>query len=151
MSLNTYFRRAAPTDAAAVRDLTRAAYAKWVPLIGREPKPMVADYEAAVRNHLVDLLFSNGELVALIEMIPDSDHLLIENIAVSPNHQRRGYGRTLMTHAETVAASLELAATRLYTNKRFDANVQFYQNLGYRIDHEEEFTAGVAVYMSKRL
>ena len=33
-------RRATPRDAEAVRALTRAAYAKWVPLIGREPRPM---------------------------------------------------------------------------------------------------------------
>ena len=49
-------RRAGEADAAAVRELTRSAYAKWVPLIGREPMPMTADYERAVREHMVDLL-----------------------------------------------------------------------------------------------
>ena len=44
--------RARPEDAPAIRDLTRAAYAKWVPVIGREPKPMGADYDLAVRAHL---------------------------------------------------------------------------------------------------
>ena len=42
-------RRATPADASAVRDLTRAAYARWVPVIGREPGPMNADYDLAVR------------------------------------------------------------------------------------------------------
>ena len=37
-------RRAVMADAPAVAALTRDAYAKWVPLIGREPKPMTADY-----------------------------------------------------------------------------------------------------------
>jgi ribosomal protein S18 acetylase RimI-like enzyme len=145
------FRRAGPKDAAAVRNLTRAAYAKWVPLIGREPKPMVADYDAAVRNHLIDLLYSDDELAALIEMIPASDHLLIENVAVRPDCQARGYGRALMTHAETVAGSLGLSETRLYTNKHFVTNVRFYQKLGYGIDREQEFKGGVVVFMSKRL
>ena len=36
-------RQAVPADAPAIRELTRAAYAKWIPLIGREPKPMTAD------------------------------------------------------------------------------------------------------------
>jgi hypothetical protein len=36
-------RQATAADAGAIRDLTREAYAKWVPLIGREPKPMTAD------------------------------------------------------------------------------------------------------------
>ena len=32
-------RRAVAADAAAVRDLTRSAYAKWIPPIGREVTP----------------------------------------------------------------------------------------------------------------
>ena len=44
-------RRARVEDAAAIRALSRAAYGKWVPLIGREPKPMTADYGKAVREH----------------------------------------------------------------------------------------------------
>ncbi|RVC49448.1 GNAT family N-acetyltransferase, partial [Mesorhizobium sp. M00.F.Ca.ET.038.03.1.1] len=34
------FRTAEAADAAAIRDIVRAAYAKWVPVIGREPLPM---------------------------------------------------------------------------------------------------------------
>ncbi len=69
-------RRAAPDDAPAIRELTRAAYAKWVPVIGREPRPMMADYAEAVREHLIDLLFAGEELAGLIETVPESDHLL---------------------------------------------------------------------------
>src|SRR4051794_10754155 len=72
-------------DAAAIRDLTREAYAKWVPVIGREPKPMTADYDEAVRKHRFDLLHVGGRLAALIETIREADHLLIENVAVSPS------------------------------------------------------------------
>lgn len=54
-------RQAVPADAPAIRALTRAAYAKWVPLIGREPKPMTADYEQAVRHHRFDLLYEEGD------------------------------------------------------------------------------------------
>lgn len=48
-------RRATPSDAAAVRELTRSAYAAWVSVIGCEPRPMTADYDAAVRGHMIDL------------------------------------------------------------------------------------------------
>jgi hypothetical protein len=30
-------RRAEPADASAIRELSRAAYAKWIPVIGSEP------------------------------------------------------------------------------------------------------------------
>jgi hypothetical protein len=54
-----------------------------------------------------------------------------------------------MAHAEKVAASLEFSQIKLYTNKLFAENVQFYGKLGYRVDGEEEFKGGFAVHMSK--
>lgn len=139
-------------DAAAIRALTRAAYAKWVPLIGREPKPMTADYDKAVRDHRFDLLEIDGKLIALIETVAHADHLLIENIAVDPSYQSRGFGRFLLIQAEQRAASSGLAKVRLYTNQRFAENIRLYIMLGYRINCEEAIGDGiVAVHMSKRL
>src|SRR4051794_24083398 len=89
-------RRAGPADAEAIAALTRDAYAKWIPVIGRAPKPMSADYDVAVREHLIDLLYAEGILVALIECIRQPDHLLIENLAVAPSAQGRGHGKRLM-------------------------------------------------------
>jgi ribosomal protein S18 acetylase RimI-like enzyme len=142
-------RRAVASDAPAIRALTREAYAKWVPLIGREPKPMTADYAEAVRRHRIDLLHLDGVLAALIETIAEADHLLIENVAVSPAFRGRGLGRKLMAHAEQLAASAGHGETRLYTNKLFTQNIELYRKLGYRIDREEVLEIGVAVYMSK--
>jgi ribosomal protein S18 acetylase RimI-like enzyme len=144
-------RQAIAADAPAIRELTRAAYAKWVPVINREPKPMAADYQAALRDHRFDLLYRDGALAALIETIVEPDHLLIENLAVLPACQGLGLGRRLMAHAEKLAASLGFAEIRLYTNKLFAGNVAFYGNLGYRVYREEEFRGGVAVHMSKAL
>ncbi|MCA3391383.1 MAG: GNAT family N-acetyltransferase [Roseomonas sp.] len=135
-----------------IRYLARAAYAKWVPILGREPRPMTADYEAGVRDHLIDLLRVDGEAVALIEMAPKADHLLIVNVAVVPTHQGCGHGSALMAHAEEVARSLNLSEMRLYTNARFTENLRLYGRLGYRVDREEEHPQfGATVYMSKRL
>lgn len=145
-------RRATTADAVAVRELTRAAYAKWVPILGREPRPMTADYDAALREHLVDLLRVDGEAVALIEMAPKPDHLLIVNVAVVPAQQGKGHGHALMAHAEEVARSLNLSEVRLYTNALFAENLRLYSRLGYRVDREEQHPQfGVAVHMSKRL
>lgn len=41
-------RIAAISDAEAVTALTRMAYAKWVPVIGREPLPMKTDHAAFI-------------------------------------------------------------------------------------------------------
>jgi ribosomal protein S18 acetylase RimI-like enzyme len=144
-------RRAGPADAEAIAALTREAYAKWVPVIGRAPKPMTADYDLAVRAHLIDLLTADGALAGLVECIRQPDHLLIENLAVSPSHQGRGYGRTMLLHAEDLARKLGLAEVRLYTNKLFAENVAFYAKHGYRLDGETPFKDGFIVHMSRRL
>jgi hypothetical protein len=73
------------------------------------------------------------------ETIAHADHLLIQNVAVSPDFQGRGFGRQLLTHAEQLAASLGHDEIRLYTNKLFAANLVLYGRLGYRVDREEEF------------
>jgi ribosomal protein S18 acetylase RimI-like enzyme len=136
-------------DAEAIRALTREAYAKWVDLTGREPLPMRVDYSDAVRKHRFDLLYVGGCLAALIETVPEGDCLLIENVAVRPAFQGRGFGTRLLKMAEELAASLALAGVRLYTNKLFVQNIRLYEALGYRMEREEELNGGVAVHMIK--
>jgi GNAT superfamily N-acetyltransferase len=144
-------RRAGPADAAAIAALTRAAYEKWIAVIGRAPKPMTADYDVAVREHLIELLEEDGELVALVECIVEPDHLLIENLAAAPAHQGKGHGVRLMARAEELARELGFAEVRLYTNRLFAENVAFYRKLGYRFDGETAFKGGFIVHMSRRI
>ena len=136
------FRRADENDAETVRALTHAAYAKWVPVIGRRPKPMNADYEHAVRAHVIELAYDDGELAGLIEIIPAADHLLLENLAVAPAQQRKGIGHRLMAHVEAMARARGLPQVRLYTNKAFTANLDFYHKLGYTLEREEPIKGG---------
>lgn len=144
-------RTATPNDVTAIRALVRDAYAKWVPLLGREPLPMATDYDEAVKNHRIDLLHLDGRLAALIEMIPANNHLKIENVAVAPAFQGRGIGQKLLSHAEQITLSLGHSEIRLSTNKLFAVNILLYEKLGYRIFREEPFKGGVAVHMSKWL
>ena len=135
-----------------MRALVRATYTRWMPVVGREPKPMTADYAAAVRDHRIDLFEVDGALVALIEMVPAADHLLVENVAVATAVQGRGLGRELLAHAETVARSLGLGELRLYANRLMAGNIRLYGRLGYRVDREEERAPGwTIVHMRKTL
>jgi ribosomal protein S18 acetylase RimI-like enzyme len=149
MSQSVSLRRGVESDADAIGALTRQAYAKWVELIGREPLPMTVDYAAAVKSHRFDLLFAGDDLAALIETVPRDDWLLIENVAVRPAFQRRGYGVRLLQLADSMAVRAGLRGTRLYTNQRFTANLALYASLGYRVEREEARNGGVAVHMTK--
>ncbi len=146
------FRRAASADASLVRGITRAAYAKWVPVIGREPKPMTANYDDAIASHIIDILEMAGQPVALIEVIPQPSHLLIENIAVLPEHHNAGLGGVILERSHTIARSLGLTELRLYTNAKFASNIDFYARRGFEIfQHETHPTLGEAVHMKRKV
>ncbi|MEE7451038.1 GNAT family N-acetyltransferase [Methylobacterium radiotolerans] len=130
-------RRGGPADAEAIRALVAAAYTKWIPVIGRLPIPMRADYAQALRDHRFDLLVAGPDLAGLIETRTEADHLLVVNVAVHPAFQGRGFGSRLMGRADAVAAEAGLARLRLYTNKKYTANLRLYGALGYRVEREE--------------
>lgn len=144
-----HLRTAISADAGPIRELVRAAYAKWVPVIGREPRPMLADYDQAVREHRIDLLFLATRMVGLIETLLHDDHLWIENVAISPDEQGRGYGRRLLAHAEQLALTAGRHEIRLLTNAAFAANVQLYQRVGYAIVQSEPFMGGTTLHLRK--
>ncbi|AER34279.1 MULTISPECIES: GNAT family N-acetyltransferase [Pantoea] len=150
-TMTEIMRIAAINDAEAVTTLTRMAYAKWVPVIGREPLPMKADHAAFIKDHRVDLLFCDSELAALVETIQRKEDILIENVAVDPRFQKRGYGRKMVAHAEQLAVQAGLNVVRLYTNSLFEVNLRLYASLGYEFEYSEERNGGVAIHMLKRL
>ena len=145
-------RKAGPQDAELVRRLVRKAYAQWIPIIGREPMPMKADYEWAVRDHDIDLLYADGNLAALIEVLAKPDHLFIENIAVIPSLQRQGMGRRLLSHVAEKARKEKIAELRLLTNQAFESNIRLYKSVGFQIVRTEPFPGGgTTVYMCKAI
>ena len=90
-------------------------------------------------------------MAGLIETVATADHLLIDNVAVCPVFQGRGFGRMLLGRAEELAKASDHAEIRLYTDKLFAGNIGLYQRRGYRIDREETRTGGIIVHMAKRL
>src|SRR5215469_14949229 len=99
-------RRARAEDADWARALVRRAYALYVPRMGKEPAPMLADYAALIAAGEVHVLEDEGSPAALIVVYPKDDALFIENIAVDPAAQRRGHGRTLLAFVEREARRL---------------------------------------------
>ena len=144
-------RSARPSDVDTIRAIVQAAYSKWVPIIGREPRPMVADYDSAIERHQFGLLQVGDEIVGLVETTLKPDHIWIENIAVKPGEQGKGYGSILIAHAEKLAIDAGLGEIRLLTNEQFESNIALYSKASFAIDGKEPFMGGTTVYMSKKL
>jgi ribosomal protein S18 acetylase RimI-like enzyme len=125
-------RRATPGEADAIRAMVRSAYAKYVDRIGREPAPMTADYAAEIAAGAVWVAADgDGEPVGVVVLHPEPAYLLLDNVAVDPEHQGRGIGRALIRFAEERASALGLAEVRLYTNEKMTENIALYRSLGY--------------------
>ncbi|TCM14179.1 acetyltransferase (GNAT) family protein [Novosphingobium sp. PhB165] len=84
-------------------------------------------------------------------MVQGDDGLLIENLAVEPKFQKRGYGRKMVAHAEQLAVCAGSAVVRLYTNSQFEENVRLYLSLDYEIEREEPLNGGVLIHMFKHV
>ncbi|HYA04375.1 MAG TPA: GNAT family N-acetyltransferase, partial [Xanthobacteraceae bacterium] len=80
-------RRAMASDAARIGAIARAAYAKYVPRIGREPQPMVADFPMHIGHGVVTVIEAEGKLRGFMVAWPQADAYLIDNIAVDPAAQ----------------------------------------------------------------
>jgi ribosomal protein S18 acetylase RimI-like enzyme len=138
-------------DAAVVRDLVRMAYSMYVERIGKEPAPMLEDYDALIRAGEVWVWDEGGEVLGVLVMRPADDHLFVDNVAVAPRHQGRGLGRELLVFAEERAEREGLPEIRLYTNEKMHENLAVYAKLGF-----EETGRGVdggyrRMFMRKRL
>jgi N-acetylglutamate synthase-like GNAT family acetyltransferase len=95
--MNTDLRRAVGDDLGQIEELVSAAYGKYVARIGRMPKPMTANYHAALVEHQLWVLDGGTLLAAVLELIPGDDYLLIENVAVNPAFQGNGLGTSTST------------------------------------------------------
>ena len=144
-------RPAGPQDLPAVEAIVRSAYAPYVLLIGREPGPMLDDYAALIEQGHVYVLRDERGISAILVLIPEERALLLDNVAVRPDAQGRGHGRTLIGFAERMAREWGLGAIRLYTNEAMTENVALYGRLGFVEPHRAEEHGFRRVYMTKRL
>ena len=143
-------RRATAEDADQLTALARAAYARHVPVIGREPMPMTADWAKLLSEQEIWIVDGpTGGALASLALDVQSDHVMIWSVAVAPAQQKRGLGRRLMALAETRARALQRAELRLFTNARMEGNIALYRRLGYQETRREQLPDRVLVHMSK--
>ena len=128
-------RKATAGDAARIGAIARAAYAKYVPRIGRELPPMVADFPAEVAAGRVVVIGTAGAVDGYMIAWPETDAYFIDNIAIDPARQGEGLGRQLIDHAVGEAKRRRLPAIRLYTNAAMTENLSVCAHIGFVETH----------------
>jgi GNAT superfamily N-acetyltransferase len=144
-------RLAREGEAETLRSLVRAAYAHYVPRLGREPAPMTDDYAARIAANQAWLLELEGQPIGALVLEDTEEGLLIDNIAIAAEARGTGQGRRLMAFAEEEARRRGHARCWLYTNEKMVENIALYTRLGYRETHRAEQHGHRRVFMEKPL
>jgi GNAT superfamily N-acetyltransferase len=145
-------RCARPADRAAIERIVRAAYGLYVERIGKPPGPMLDDYTALISDGRVSVLEeADRTMAAIIVLLPEPDHLLLDSIAVRPDRQGQGLGRRLIAFAEEQARRLGHSEVRLYTHEKMTENIALYTRLGFVETGRGQQAGYDRVFMTKRL
>ncbi|MFB7590565.1 GNAT family N-acetyltransferase [Streptomyces sp. NPDC056169] len=124
-------RPAGTADVPAVKAVIDAAFHPYIERIGLVPAPMEADHAA---NVAAGLVFVTGAPVrGLVVVVPETDHLYLDAIAVHPDARGTGLGRTLLRWVEARARQLGLPEVRLLTNAMMWENQKLYERYGYEV------------------
>jgi GNAT superfamily N-acetyltransferase len=144
-------RQAGKADVSAMIAIATAAYVIYVPRIGKEPAPMLADFAIHVARGEAYVLEDNGEVVAYIVTFEKDGGQFIENVAVRPSRHGQGHGKCLLGFAEDQARQGNRPRLFLYTNALMTENLDFYPRLGYVETHRIQENGFDRVYFEKDL
>jgi len=144
-------RKAVAGEDGAVRAVVLAAYERYVAVIGTAPGPMLDDYAARIAADKVWVLEDGGAIAGVLVLEDGPDCFLLDNIAVAPDRQGRGIGRTLLDFAEAEAVRCGWGTITLYTHALMVENLAIYAARGY-VERERRREKGFdRVYMEKRV
>lgn len=97
----------------------------------------------AVRPDLFLVGVLGGEIVATVMVGYEGHRGWINYLAVSPDHQRKGFGRRMMEEAERLLRAEGCPKINLQVRGENEVVIKFYESLGYSVDR--------VVSMGKRL
>jgi ribosomal protein S18 acetylase RimI-like enzyme len=145
-------RLAEACDEPDVKNCAEQAYVHYVPVIGRKPAPMLADYAAQIAEGVVYVATDEqNTFQGFIVFYAEDGHILLENVAVLPSAAGRGVGKSLMSFCETAGRERGMKAVQLYTNALMTDNLSMYPRLGYVQVAQRTEDGFNRVYFEKRL
>lgn len=144
-------RPARSDEADALSQLVADAYTHYIARMGKPPGPMLDDYARRIADGQAWVLEADHVIAGLIVLEDNGDTLLLDNVAVSPVAQGKGYGRILIAFAEEEALRRGHGALRLYTNVHMTENVTLYERLGFRQTERITEKGFERLYMAKSL
>ena len=144
-------RAATAADVPAITDIVNHSYRHYIARIGKPPGPMLDDYTARVLEGALSVLEEGAAIAGIIVLLPTTNYLLLDNVAVSPARQGLGLGRRLLAFAEAEALRRGYCEIRLYTHQTMLENQRLYASIGYEETGRGTEAGYARVFMRKQL
>jgi ribosomal protein S18 acetylase RimI-like enzyme len=112
---------------------------------------MEDDYERRVVAHQLWVLELDDVIIGVIVLEDHETSLFIENVAVHPTWQGRGFGNQLMTFAEEEALRRGYSELHLCTSELMTENIARYRHLGFRETSRISGRSSLRVCMAKHV
>ena len=129
-----FIRLAMTTDVPAIKLIARKSFERYVPLIGKPPAPMNANFSGHILKDTVFIAQSEkkqGSVLGYAIVLQRDGEWLLDNIAVSPEAQGRGVGSALIAACETFLQKRGVQRYHLYTNEAMEQNLTWYPEIGF--------------------
>lgn len=112
---------------------------------------MLENYSSVIQRHDACVLELDGELIGVLVLASKEQGLTLNNLAVHPDFQGRGFGGRLLDYAESRARALGYGELTLYTHECMAENLAIYARRGY-VETDRRTESGYhRVYMRKQL
>ncbi len=139
-------------DAQAILELQKLAYQSEAAIYADYTIPplvqSLAEMEQDFQRQTILKATFDGEIIGSVRGHIKEGTCYIGRLIVHPDYQNRGLGRQILKAIEDHFA--EADRYELFTGRRSERNLYFYQKMGYRIFRSEQLTDLVTVvYMEK--
>ena len=118
-------------DAGGVAECVCRAFIDYIPLIGKQPQPMLDDYQALISHHSVYVVAEDSKVVGVLVVGETEDGFCIETLATHPEVQGIGIGKKLISFAENMARQRRYDSIYLTTNIHMLKSQAIYSHLGF--------------------
>jgi GNAT superfamily N-acetyltransferase len=112
---------------------------------------MLDDHATRIAGRQVWVLEHDGRIAGILVLEQGPHGLLLDNIAVLPRWQGRGFGRALIGFAEAETRRRGFGEIHLYTHALMSENIALYRHIGFVETHRVSEKGYNRVYMTKRL
>ena len=152
MSTEYKITKASEEDLQEILDLQHLAYQSEAALFGRQDiqpltetlDELIEEYKAGTVLKMTD---ENGKIIGSVRGKEADGTLYIGKLMVHPDHQRKGYGRRLVTAIEECCPGRRY---ELFTSTRSVNNIRLYESLGYKKFDERDADGEIRfVYLEK--